>query len=247
MVLEFLSSSQIIQIDQNLKEDRILFRATQKICGLAFTMLQAASFVSSGMYGDPKVLGFNSVLLVGQLTLAGLLVILLDEVMQKGWGVGSGISLFIATNVCETIVWKSLSLASVQTPHGAVFEGAITSFLHQLFFSNNRLSALTEAFYRPYGANLTNVVATLAVFGLVVYLHAFRIDLAVKSQKMRGQTGNFPIRLFYTSNMPIILYSALVSNIYFFSQLMYKRFKGSLLVSILGSWQEVEYTGNINK
>jgi preprotein translocase subunit SecY len=44
-----------------------------------------------------------------QLFFAGMIVLLLDELLQKGYGLGSGISLFIATNICETIVWKSFS------------------------------------------------------------------------------------------------------------------------------------------
>lgn len=43
--------------------------------------------------------------------------------------------------------------------------------------------------------------------------------------------------------MPIILQSALVSNVYFFSQLLYKRFKSNMLVNLLGQWQEVDYSG----
>lgn len=27
--------------------------------------------------------------------------------LQKGYGLGSGISLFIATNICESIMWKA--------------------------------------------------------------------------------------------------------------------------------------------
>jgi len=69
------------------------------------------------------------------------------------------------------------------------------------------------------------------------------VDLAVKYQKIRGQMGTYPIKLFYTSNTPIILQSALVSNLYFFSQLSYKRFKGNFLVGMIGQWQEVEFTG----
>jgi len=65
----------------------------------------------------------------------------------------------------------------------------------------------------------------------------------VKYQKIRGQMGSYPIKLFYTSNTPIILQTALVSNLYFFSQLLYKRFKGNFLVGMVGQWQEVEYTG----
>lgn len=55
---------------------------------------------------------------VVQLFVAGLIVLLLDELLQKGYGLGSGISLFIATNICETIVWKSFSPTTVNTGRG---------------------------------------------------------------------------------------------------------------------------------
>jgi protein transport protein SEC61 subunit alpha len=61
-----------------------------------------------------------------------------------------------------------------------------------------------------------------------------RVDLAVKNQRVRGQGGSYPIKLFYTSNTPIILQSALISNLYFFSQLMYKRWRSNILVNWLG-------------
>ena len=53
-----------------------------------------------------------------QLFVAGMIVLLLDELLQKGYGLGSGISLFIATNICETIVWKAFSPATVNTGRG---------------------------------------------------------------------------------------------------------------------------------
>ena len=52
--------------------------------------------------------------------MAGLIVLLLDELLQKGYGLGSGISLFIATNICETIVWKSFSPATVSSIYDLV-------------------------------------------------------------------------------------------------------------------------------
>lgn len=65
----------------------------------------------------------------------------------------------------------------------------------------------------------------------------FRVDLPVRSKQRRGAQQNYPIKLFYTSNMPIILQSALVSNLYFISQLLYKRYGGNILVQLLGKWQ----------
>ena len=61
--------------------------------------------------------------------------------------------------------------------------------------------------------------------------------------RYRGQTGTYPIKLFYTSNIPIILQTALVSNVYFFSQLLYKRFPTNFLVGLLGTWQEIDASG----
>lgn len=55
-----------------------------------------------------------------QLFVAGLIVLLLDELLQKGYGLGSGISLFIATNICETIVWKAFSPTTINTGRGTL-------------------------------------------------------------------------------------------------------------------------------
>nr|CAD1818547.1 unnamed protein product [Ananas comosus var. bracteatus] len=43
--------------------------------------------------------------------------------------------------------------------------------------------------------------------------------------------------------MPIILQSALVSNLYFISQLLYRKYSGNFLVNLLGKWKESEYSG----
>jgi preprotein translocase subunit SecY len=52
------------------------------------------------MYGDVRDLGAgNAILIIVQLFFAGIIVICLDELLQKGYGLGSGISLFIATNI----------------------------------------------------------------------------------------------------------------------------------------------------
>ncbi|CAN0853584.1 Protein transport protein Sec61 subunit alpha [Linum grandiflorum] len=40
-----------------------------------------------------------------------------------------------------------------------------------------------------------------------------------------------------------ILQSALVSNLYFISQLLYRMYSGNFLVNLLGSWKESEYSG----
>merc|ERR1719343_1452679 len=198
----------------------------------------------SGMYGDVKDLGAgNAILIIMQLFAAGVVVLLLDELLQKGYGLGSGISLFIATNICENIVWKAFSPSTMNTGKGTEFEGAVVALFHLLFSKSDKIFALKEAFYRQNAPNITSLFATVLVFFVVIYFQGFRVDLPVKYQKIRGQMGSYPIKLFYTSNIPIILQTALVSNLYFFSQLLHKRFKANLLVNLLGQWQEVEVTG----
>lgn len=83
---------------------------------MVITVGQAIVYVMTGMYGDPSEIGAGvCLLIIIQLFVAGLIVLLLDELLQKGYGLGSGISLFIATNICETIVWKAFSPTTVNT------------------------------------------------------------------------------------------------------------------------------------
>jgi len=244
MVMQLLAGSKILEVDQNLKEDRVLFSGAQKLFGMMITLGEAVAYVVSGMYGDVNGLGAgNAILIVTQLFIAGVLVIILDELLQKGHGLGSGISLFIATTVCETIVWKALSPSTMNTGTGTEFEGAIIALFHGIFSKSNKFSALRDAFSRPNAPNITSLFATMIIFFVVIFFQGFRVDVPVKYQKIRGQMGTYPIKLFYTSNTPVILQTALVSNLYFFSQLLYKRFKGNFLVGFLGMWQEVEFSG----
>merc|ERR1719191_2197850 len=244
MVMQLLAGSRIIDVDQSLKEDRALFTGAQKLFGMLITVGEAIAYVMSGMYGDIQELGAgNAILIIIQLFFAGIIVIILDELLQKGYGLGSGISLFIATNICESIVWKSFSPTTINTGKGPEFEGAVIALFHLLVSRSDKVMALKEAFYRQNAPNITALFATVLVFFVVIYFQGFRVDLAVKNQKVRGQMGSYPIKLFYTSNIPIILQTALVSNLYFFSQLLYRRFKSNMLVNLLGQWQEVEWNG----
>merc|ERR1719160_2193103 len=198
-------------------------------------MGEAVAYVMSGMYGDLRELGAgNAILIIIQLFIAGIIVIMLDELLQKGYGMGSGISLFIATNICESIIWSAFSPTTMNTGKGTEFEGAVVALFHLLFTRSGKVGALKEAFYRSNAPNITSLFATVLVFFVVIYFQGFRVDLAVKYQKIRGQMGSYPIKLFYTSNIPIILQTALVSNLYFFSQLLYKRFKSNMVVNLIG-------------
>lgn len=175
-----------------------------------------------------------------QLTFAGLLVLMLDELLQKGYGLGSGISLFIATNICETIVWKAFSPTTINTGRGTEFEGAIISLFHLMATRTDKVRALREAFYRTNLPNLMNLLATVLVFAIVIYFQGFRVDLPIKSARYRGQYSSYPIKLFYTSNIPIILQSALVSNLYVISQMLSNKFRGNLIINLLGTWSDGE-------
>jgi protein transport protein SEC61 subunit alpha len=240
MVMQLLAGSRIIEVNQSVKEDRALFAAAQKLFGILITVGEAIAYVLSGMYGDIHTLGAgNAILIILQLVAAGLVVIILDELLQKGYGLGSGISLFIATNICESIIWKAFSPTTINTGRGSEFEGALIAFVHLMITRSNKVRALKEAFYRQNMPNLMNLLATVLVFLIVIYFQGWKVDLNVAYAKHRGQVSKYPIKLFYTSNMPIILQTALVSNLYFCSQLLYNRYSGNVLVRLLGVWKEL--------
>jgi len=170
MVMQLLAGSRVIDVDQSLKEDRALFTGAQKLFGMLITMGEAVAYVMSGMYGDLRELGAgNAILIISQLFFAGIIVILLDELLQKGYGMGSGISLFIATNICESIIWKAFSPTTMNTGRGTEFEGAIVATFHFMASKSDKVLALKEAFYRQSAPNLTNLFATVLVFFIVIY------------------------------------------------------------------------------
>merc|ERR1711962_1534471 len=135
-----------------------------------------------------------------------------------------------------TIVWKAFSPATVNTGRGTEFEGAIIALFHLLATRQDKVRALREAFYRQNLPNLMNLLATIFIFGVVIYFQGFRVDLPIKSARYRGQYSSYPIKLFYTSNIPIIPQSALVSNIYIISQMLTTKFTNNLFDSLLSVW-----------
>jgi len=246
LVMQLLAGARLLVVDQSNEEEKELFAGAQKLFGMLITIGQGIVYVYSGMYGDFYDLGYgNAFLLIAQLFFAGILVLVWDELLQKGYGLGSGISLFIATNICETIIWRSFSPTTIQTASGSQFEGAIIALVHLLITRTDKVRALKEAFYRQNLPNVTNLLATLVVFLVVIFFQGFRVDLPVKHKNQRGAGGTYPIKLFYTSNIPIILQTALVSQFYFVSQMVYRRFPYNPLVSLIGSWQEHEQYGQM--
>ncbi|KAI9862880.1 MAG: translocon subunit [Trichoglossum hirsutum] len=241
MVFQLLAGTHLIDVNLDLKSDRELYQTAQKLFAIILSLGQATVYVLTGLYGLPSDLGAGvCLLLILQLVVAGLIVILLDELLQKGYGLGSGISLFIATNICESIIWKAFSPTTVNTGRGPEFEGAVIALFHLLLTWSDKQRALREAFYRQNLPNIMNLLATLLVFASVIYLQGFRVEIPVKSSRQRGMRGSYPVRLFYTSNMPIMLQSALSSNVFLISQMLFSRFSDNLLVRLLGVWEPRE-------
>jgi preprotein translocase subunit SecY len=160
---------------------------------------------------------------------------LLDEMLQKGWGIGSGISLFILAGVAQTLLWDSLA------PTVAVADGnsygafiAIAQIIPKIGSPIMRGDppeqigtwSWTHLFVRPVNPTLPALLGfftTLAVFLVVIYFEGVRVELPVSYASYRGFRGKYPIKLLYVSNLPVIFASALFANIYFFSQLLWSR------------------------
>lgn len=250
MIMQLLNGAKLIKIDQNVREEKELYEGAQKLVGIVIAFGQAFAYTWSGMYGELSEVGAgNAILIVLQLTFASLIIILLDDMLGKGYGIGnSATSLFIAINMAETVLWNCFSPLSFKTKSGDTdieqYEGAFVELFYGILFRNNKLGAIQDAFFRDSLPNISNVLGTVLVFLIVIYFQGFKVTLRLANNKSTSE-ATYPIRLFYTSNMPIILQSALVSNVYFFSQMLYRNFKGSFITNIFGSWQEAGYQGQI--
>ena len=209
LILQLLAGSSIIECDMSNAEDRGLFTSASKVFTIALTGIQAAAYIISGMFGS--ITGSATLVIFLELISTGVIVMLMDELVQKGWGLGSGISLFIMAGVAQSVVWDTFS------PNTGLFVGSLSAYL------GRSISLLTWVFGSASGVypSLLGFFATIGVFLVVIYLQGIRIELPMSYAGYKGFRSRYPIKLLYVSNLPVIFASALFANVYFFAQLLW--------------------------
>ncbi len=212
-----LAAGSLIEFDNTNPEQRALFTTASKVFSLLMVIVQATMYIVSGTYGN--VSSGTALILFLQLLGAGMVIMMLDELVQKGWGIGSGISLFIVAGITKNIWWSSLSLYVVSD--GKRF-GAIPAFIESIM----RGEPILNWFYRSGGAGTPDMIGllmTMAVFAFVVYVEGMRVELPISHSSFRGFRAKMPIKLLYVSNIPVILAYALFGNIQLGGQVIWSR------------------------
>jgi len=207
LILQLLAGSAIIQCDMSNPEDRGLFTVASKFFSILLTGIQASAYIISGMYG--ALAGPTTIIIFLQLLGAGVVVILLDELIQKGWGLGSGISLFIMAGVAQNILWQTFS------PGTGLFVGSLDLLLRG---GQTLTDWIIGAGAYP---SLIGFIATIGTFLVIIYLEGVRVELPMTYAGYKGFRSRYPIKLLYVSNLPVIFASALFANVFFFSQLLW--------------------------
>ncbi|MDR0373285.1 MAG: preprotein translocase subunit SecY [Nitrososphaerota archaeon] len=246
LILQLLVGSNIIKCDMSNPEDRGLFTSASKVFSIGLTGLQAIAYIISGMYGPLDQIGVPTIFVIFlQLVLAGMVVMLMDELVQKGWGLGSGISLFIMAGVAQSILWSMFS------PVTGLFVGGLSQFLAGADPFNGANAALVYVFGSSNSIypTLLGFFATIAVFLIVIYVQGIRIELPMSYAGYKGFRSRYPIKLLYVSNLPVIFVSALFATGYFVFQLLWSQFGRpepgtNLFFQIIGDYG-VSSTGNI--
>jgi preprotein translocase subunit SecY len=205
IVLQLLNGAGILKMDAKTPEGKRFYQGVQKLLAIFFIFFEAGIYVFMGGL-SPDPLRFSGVaffqvqlLLVFQLVLGGFMIMFMDEVVQK-WGLGSGISLFIAAGVSQSLFVRLLSPI---TPEGAaVAVGAIPALVQSFLLQRTQDAIL----------NLARIVATASVFVVAVYAQAMKVEIPLSFGRIRGHGIRWPLNFIYTSNIPVILVAALLAN-----------------------------------
>lgn len=216
LILQILSGSKIINVDMSNPTDRSLFTGASKVLAVFMTLFEALAYIIGGAYGQIDYSSQTIILL--QLLAAGIMVLMMDELLQKGWGIGSGISLFIAAGVAQRIWWNCI--APLGPMEDQKYFGSLIAFFQSL-----QMGEGLNSFIRSGGLpDMVGFLTTLTVFLIIIYLNGFRVQLPVSYAKYRGFRGKYPIKLMYVSNIPVIFAAALFGNAFFISQIIWQRF-----------------------
>ncbi|MHA1213932.1 MAG: preprotein translocase subunit SecY [Candidatus Hodarchaeales archaeon] len=254
LIMQILVGSKIINVDMGDPEERSLYTGAQKVMSVFMTIIEATAFLIGGTYG-PNLDLPDQMAIIGQLLAAGIIIILLDEMVQKGWGLGSGISLFIAGGVGLQIFSGLFSVQAFQEgPQNVLSNRGIILALIYWTASEGPIVAFTTLFFR-YSPNpsdhlslpslsILSVIATVVVFIIVIYFESMRIEIPISYSQYKGMRSTYPIKLLYVSNIPVILTSAVFADIYFIAQMVWNaagREAGAannLLAQLLGLFEE---------
>src|SRR5438094_8887184 len=68
------------------------------------------------------------------------------------------------------------------------------------------------------------LIITAIVLLTLVYVQGIHVDIPIVSTKYRGFTAVYPIKLLYTSNITVILSSALLANAVFMGQMLWANY-----------------------
>src|SRR5271170_6004627 len=140
IIMQLFTGAKIINLDLTDDEDKGTYQGSQKVVVVAMILVEAvpqvygyltpsASLVTSlGQASPGNGLLLANTIIIAQLVFGSYLVFLMDEVVSK-WGIGSGISLFIAAGVSQQIVqgtlnWvpqnPSVAVSATNPPSGAL-------------------------------------------------------------------------------------------------------------------------------
>ncbi len=217
IVLQLLNGSGIINMDLTSHEGKKKFQGVQKLLAIFFIIFEAGIYVYMG--GLAPAIGAASygtlqLILIFQLILGGMLIMFMDEVISK-WGFGSGLSLFIAAGVSETIFVRLLSPFTNSGILGWPFGSeAPVGKIFELFYSLSTGDPTTA------GLALAVILATALVFAVAVYAQSMKIEIPLSFGRIRGHGIRWPLNFLYTSNIPVILIAALIANVQLWARLL---------------------------
>ncbi|BDB97635.1 preprotein translocase subunit SecY [Saccharolobus caldissimus] len=221
LIMQILAGSKLIQIDLNDPDDRIKFTEAQK--GLAFIFILVESVLFGYVLARTSTTIGGSVLFISgivilQLIVATFLILLLDEMIQKGWGLGSGVSLFILAGVMKIMFWDMFGIASVSSQNLPI--GFFPALISTLTSHGNVLSLIVNTSIKnPFQPDLVGLITTIVLIILTVYLTTMTIEIPVTSQRLRGIRRTIPLNFLYVSSIPVIFVAVLGSDIQLFASL----------------------------
>ena len=231
LLMQLLKGSEILKFDFKKPEERGIFQTCTKMVTYVVIVAESAVY-GIAVYGpgiaEPGVL----YVLIGQLMAASIIVMFLDEMIQKGWGLGSGISVFIMAGVTQQILWSLFS----PLPAGDGGTIGIIPYIGQSIFSGD----LANVFFRSNQLpSIFGLLLTVGVLLILIFTQGMKIEIPIVSTKYRGFAAVFPIKLMYVSNIPVILASALTANAVFMGQMLWANFNprnNNAFLNILGQF-----------
>ncbi len=245
LTMYILLKFNLYELDPEKQVERTRYNNVRMILSILITIILAFALTISGIYGTDLDI-ISQLAIIIQLTVVGILIVCLVELINRGWGYGSGISLILATGIGLRVMRAFLAPNNILEGPAEVTSarGIIWAVLYWTL-ELGPVKAFNYLFFRysidpTHNLNLPSLSLFSVYLAGIGFLVIVIMELLISRKRNQGHTHP-KLEKLTSPVIPIVLITTTLAIVRFFSLFIWNMSgrdgSSSILTWILGDYR----------